>query len=100
MLSIPGLLVHVGPGPLADWAKHVAGLGAFSALHALTSAMSPSSSSSPLSSLSVGLGAQGDHQGVSPMWEALLERLTPAQRFGARRLAEAWEFGSGKDYKF
>ena len=27
-LSIPGLLTHVGPGPL-DWGRHVAGLGAF-----------------------------------------------------------------------
>ena len=77
-LSIPGLLAHVGPGPLFDWIVHVAGLGAFSALHSLTS--SQSSTSNPPSAVG------------GPL-------MTPAMNFRVRRLAEAWEFGSGKDYK-
>jgi lycopene cyclase CruP len=72
-LSIPGLIMHVGPGPLADWVSHVAALGAFTAL-----------------------------DGVAGPPLAALRRsaaLSPQQRYRLARLLEAWQFGSGKDYK-
>ena len=73
-LSIPGLLVHVGPGPLLDWGRHVAGLGAFTALHQLATCP-------PLSDL------------------IARQQLDPAQRFRLNRLIEAWAYGSGRDYE-
>ena len=64
----------MGPGPLLDWGRHVAGLGAFTALHQLASWP-------PLSDL------------------ILRQRLDPAQRFRLNRLIEAWAYGSGRDYE-
>ncbi|GAX73571.1 hypothetical protein CEUSTIGMA_g1022.t1 [Chlamydomonas eustigma] len=75
-LSIPQLLAHVGPGPLADWIRHVAGLGAFSTLYQIAST----------------LGLDHPNSGLSG-------QLSPELRFRLNRLLESWEYGSGKDYK-
>ncbi|GLC38248.1 hypothetical protein PLESTB_000941300 [Pleodorina starrii] len=75
--SIPGLIAHVGPGPLLEWMGHMASLGAYTALHGAASA----------ARLRDMLAAGG----AVP--------LTPRERFAANRLLDAWEYGSGQDYK-
>ncbi|GJP54272.1 hypothetical protein CLOM_g13381 [Closterium sp. NIES-68] len=69
---LPTIFLQVGPIPLRDWLLHFTTLAAFSALHQLASALSLS--------------------------EAVAS-LPPRQRFFWRRRLEAWEFGSGLDYK-
>lgn len=71
-LFVPALMGHVGPVALADWMSHVGNLGAYTALNAT----------------------------AAPSLRALAERLPDAkQRFRLRRMLDAWEFGSGADYK-
>jgi lycopene cyclase CruP len=73
--SIPGLVRHVGPVPLLEWLGHISSLAAFTALHGAASAA----------------GLRGAVAG-SPA-------LSPRQRFSLNRLLDAWEYGSGQDYK-
>ncbi len=69
---VPQLIVHIGLAPLVEWLGHVAALGGYTLLHAA----------------------------VAPAVRArLLPQLTPREQFKWRRTLEAWEFGSGKDYK-
>ena len=67
-LNIPVLLYHIGPAELADWLRHVAAMLAYDALHHACGAR-------------VRAAAPPDARG-----------------FALRRLADAWEFGSGMDY--
>ncbi|CAG9460575.1 unnamed protein product [Pedinophyceae sp. YPF-701] len=69
--GIPGIMAHLGPAPLADWLGHMGALGAYTALH--------KSLGGPLRDYAVG--------------------LPPKQRFELRRMLDAWEYGSGLDYR-
>ncbi|KAG2500246.1 hypothetical protein HYH03_001824 [Edaphochlamys debaryana] len=73
--SIPRLISHVGPGPLLEWVGHMASLGAYTALHSAATAA----------------GAR-KQVAESPV-------LTARERFTLNRLLDAWEYGSGLDYK-
>ncbi|GBF87530.1 glycine D-amino acid oxidase [Raphidocelis subcapitata] len=69
---VPQLVAHIGVGPLVDWVGHVAALGAYGALHAA----------------------------AAPALRArLLPQLSPREGYRLRRTLEAWEYGSGADYK-
>lgn len=70
---VPQLMMHVGPLALADWMLHVGALGAFTALNA--------TAAPPLKLLA---GSK-----------ALPDRV----RYVLRRAVDAWEYGSGADYK-
>lgn len=77
-LSVPSLMAHVGPGPLAEWLGHMANLGAYTALHGAA-------------------GAAGLRAALAPGGAAA--GLPARARFALGRLLDAWEYGSGKDYK-
>jgi flavin-dependent dehydrogenase len=77
-LSIPPLLIHVGPGPLMDWLGHVAALGTFTQLHFLICRL---------------LGPRGSDQEIR-----LMKGLNPKQRYQLNRYRDALEFGSGMDF--
>ena len=77
-LSIPPLLLHVGPEPLIDWLKHVAALGAFTQLHSILNSL---------------IGTRGSEQE-----KRLTQRLSSEKRFALNRYREALEFGSGMDF--
>ena len=69
---IPQILRHVGPLPLADWARHFAGLLWYRVLHAA----------------------------AAPALRPAAKQLPPRPRFVLRRWLDAWKYGSGQDYKF
>ncbi|EFJ53125.1 hypothetical protein VOLCADRAFT_54927, partial [Volvox carteri f. nagariensis] len=73
--SIPSLIRHVGPAPLLEWLSHMANLAAYTALHG---AASMADLRTAVSGAAV---------------------LTPRERFALNRLLDAWEYGSGMDYK-
>ena len=68
---VPKILAHVGPLPLLDWARHFTALGVYSALNAA----------------------------AAPLVRGVADRLPPKQRYSAHRTLEAWEYGSGGDYR-
>ncbi len=70
-LFVPALLQHVGIEAMLDWLQHVAALGAYSSLH---------------------------HSMAGPL-KLLRPQLQPMQRYRLNRLLDAWEYGSGGDYK-
>lgn len=70
---VPQLMMHVGPVALADWMMHVGALGAFTALNV--------TAAPPLKLLA---GSK-----------ALPSRV----QYALRRTLDAWEFGSGADFK-
>ena len=70
-LLVPKILQHVGPLPLLDWARHFTALGVYSALNVV----------------------------AAPLVREIAERLPAKQRYSAHRTLEAWEFGSGGDYR-
>ena len=70
---VPQLVAHVGPAALADWLLHVGALGGYTALNA---AAAP-----PLRALA---GAK---------------LLPPKADFALRRALDAWQYGSGADFK-
>jgi hypothetical protein len=70
--NIPRLMTHVGPGPLADWIVHVSGLALFSALHST----------------------------VSPRLAKATPQMSPRDRYLANRARDAFEYGSGSDFRF
>lgn len=69
---VPLLISHIGLGPLIDWIGHVAALGSYTLLHSVAAPV-----------------VKGQ----------LLPQLTDREAFRWRRTMEAWEFGSGQDYK-
>ncbi len=73
--SVPGLTVHVGLGPMAEWLGHMGALGAYTLMHGAAEAAGARAA--------VGRLLAGDKR----------------RRFAANRLLDAWEFGSGLDYK-
>lgn len=73
--SVPGLTVHVGLGPMAEWLGHMGALGAYTFMHGAAEAAGARAA--------VGRLLAGDKR----------------RRFAANRLLDAWEFGSGLDYK-
>ena len=68
---VPQILGHVGLFPLLDWTRHYLALGWYSGLYRLS----------------------------KPLDAAVSSQLTPSLRFHWKRILEAWEFGSGSDYK-
>lgn len=70
---VPQLVAHVGPAALADWLLHVGALGGYSALHA---AAAP-----PLRAL------------------AAAKLLPPKADYALKRALDAWQYGSGADFK-
>ena len=70
-LNIPALLYYVGPAEIAEWTFHFAAMGAYAAAHTI-------------------LGKPA---------RALANVCPPRQAFALRRLADAWEYGSGADYR-
>lgn len=71
-LFVPQLMAHIGVGPLVDWMGHVAALGAYSALNAA----------------------------VAPVLRSkILPQMTAREQYRLRRMMEAWEYGSGSDYR-
>ena len=73
-LNIPQLLFYIGPFELADWLRHFAAMFAYDIAHRL---LGPGL-------ISLADGDLGDNQ--------------PKLAFRLRRLADAWEYGSGNDY--
>eukprot|EP00877_Chromochloris_zofingiensis_P003085 jgi/Chrzof1/12778/Cz07g07080.t1_CRUP[v5.2] len=70
-LFVPKLMTHVGLAPLADWLLQVGALGVYSGLHFA----------------------------AAPPLKYLCKSLNPKQQFQLKRTLEAWEYGSGNDYK-
>ncbi len=70
-LSVPEILMHVGPGPVADWVVHFVALGVYAALDTA----------------------------AAPPLRALAGRLSPKQRYALHRVLDAWRYGAGHDYK-
>lgn len=66
-------MAHVGPAALADWMAHVGGLAAYSALNA--------TASGPVRAL------------------AGSSAVPPKVQFALKRALDAWQYGSGADYK-
>ncbi|KAK9845750.1 hypothetical protein WJX81_001368 [Elliptochloris bilobata] len=69
--SIPAILAHVGVLPILDWTRHFLALGMYTALHRL----------------------------ARPAVAAAADRLGPSARFRLRRTLDAWEYGSGADFR-
>jgi len=111
--SVPQLLAHVGPAALADWVLHVGGLGAATALHAVTRPLRPLVPSPAPKAQAPGAGGHhaggSAHQGKSGSSSASGSRagvsaaptgpLTARQAYFVNRLLDAIEFGAGADYK-
>ncbi|GAQ77784.1 Hypothetical protein KFL_000030600 [Klebsormidium nitens] len=70
-LLLPTILRQVGLIPLVDWLRHFVGLAVYSLAHKL----------------------------FAPLVRWLLPRLSLAQRYRWKRRLEAWEYGSGLDYR-
>ena len=72
-LFVPAIFRHVGILPMLDWARHFAALGLYTLLH------------------NVG----------RPFVNGMAKQTRSAtRRYHLQRLADAWTFGSGSDYKF
>ena len=72
-LFVPAIFRHVGIPPMLDWAKHFATLGVYTLLH------------------NVG----------RPLVHGMARQTGNAtRRYHLQRLADAWTFGSGSDFKF
>lgn len=68
---IPDIFKHVGPVPLLDWLRHFVALGTYSALNTV----------------------------AAPVVRQVGERLPPKEQYKVKRTLEAWEYGSGGDYR-
>ncbi|CAN0183211.1 unnamed protein product [Pylaiella littoralis] len=71
-LSIPPLVLHVGVLPLVDWIGHFLRMGVYSALHRV----------------------------VGPTLRKRLSTMSKEDRYRTSRLLDAWEYGSGSDYRY
>ncbi|NES96274.1 MAG: FAD-binding oxidoreductase [Desertifilum sp. SIO1I2] len=75
-LSSPGLIAKVVPqvglGMLLNWMRHYLNLGVYTGLYAASQAVEIT---------------------------AWIDNLPPKQRYYGQRLLEAWQYGSGKDYR-
>ena len=71
-LLLPEMLASIGPGPIADWMGHFALLGAYDVLHKVSGPLSAARKTLP---------------------------MDKEQRFRWNRQLEAWEYGSGSDYR-
>lgn len=71
-LSIPPLLLHVGPGPLIDWMGHLILMGVYT----------------------------GAHSFVSPLLKLIKPNLPKDMQYSLARTMDAWEYGSGLDYTY
>eukprot|EP00240_Pyramimonas_obovata_P000965 CAMPEP_0118945190 /NCGR_PEP_ID=MMETSP1169-20130426/41778_1 /TAXON_ID=36882 /ORGANISM="Pyramimonas obovata, Strain CCMP722" /LENGTH=546 /DNA_ID=CAMNT_0006890847 /DNA_START=369 /DNA_END=2009 /DNA_ORIENTATION=+ len=69
---LPGILASVGVNPLVDWLGHFSALGAYDVLYRLSDPLTTAREALPMDS---------------------------KQRFAWNRQVEAWEYGSGNDYK-
>lgn len=74
--NIPQLAYHLGPSQLVDWIGHYGNMWLYAGLHH---------------------NASGPLREVANQLEGLGEKR---RAFRLRRLADAWEFGSGEDYQF
>ena len=64
--------MQIGPGPIADWMGHFALLGVYDVLHRVSGPLDAARNKLPMSK---------------------------EQRYRWNRQLEAWEFGSGSDYR-
>jgi hypothetical protein len=96
-LFVPQILRQAGLGPILDWAKHFAALGAYDAasrlsegpLRPLAKALAGVAPSKPLMS--------GDDESLQRAgWDFAI--LDKRRRFLFRRRLDAWRWGSGRDY--
>lgn len=70
--SVPEILAHVGPGPIAEWVVHFAALAVYAALDSTAAPALRALADGPL------MDARG--------------------KFRAGRLLDAWKYGAGRDY--
>jgi lycopene cyclase CruP len=68
---IPQILRHVGIVPILDWTRHFINLALYTALFKV----------------------------FKPLEGSIGSQLSPLLRYRWQRTLEAWEYGSGKDYK-
>lgn len=68
---VPQILAHVGVGPLLDWTRHFVLLGLFTGLY----------------------------KAFKPLDGLVSSRLSLRLRYEWKRTLEAWEYGSGSDYR-
>ena len=68
---IPQILGHVGVGPIFDWTRHFINLGLYTVLF----------------------------KAFKPLETTISSQLSPMLKFRWQRTLEAWEYGSGMDYK-
>eukprot|EP00904_Undaria_pinnatifida_P002243 jgi/Undpi1/12019/HiC_scaffold_4.g01718.m1 len=71
-LSIPPLVLHVGILPLVDWIGHFFGMGFYSTMYRV----------------------------VGPQLRKKLPSMSKEKRYRTSRLLDAWEYGSGSDYRY
>ena len=71
-LSVPAIFRHVGIGPMLDWARHFAALGAYTVLHRVG----------------------------GPFFGGMARATKSSRRrYHLSRLVDAWTYGSGSDYR-
>ena len=71
-LSVPAIFRRVGIPPMLDWARHFAALGAYTVLH----------------------------RAAGPLLGSMARRAgSRRRRYHLSRLADAWMYGSGSDYR-
>ena len=97
-LFVPQILTQAGPGPIADWAKHFATLGAYDALsRAAEGFLKPVAQTLAGVAPSGELVAGDDAASAAAGWDFAV--LDKRQRFMFRRRLDAWKWGSGRDYR-
>ena len=97
-LFVPQILVQAGPGPILDWAKHFATLGAYDmASRAAEGILKPVARALAGVAPSGELVAGDDEASAAAGWDFAV--LDKRQRFMFRRRLDAWKWGSGRDYR-
>jgi hypothetical protein len=97
-LFVPQILTQAGPGPILDWAKHFATLGAYDALsRAAEGVLKPVAQTLAGVAPSGELVAGDDAASAAAGWDFAV--LDKRQRFMFRRRLDAWKWGSGRDYR-
>ena len=97
-LFVPQILAQAGPGPILDWAKHFATLGAYDvASRAAEGILKPVARALAGVAPSGELVAGDDEASAAAGWDFAV--LDKRQRFMFRRRLDAWKWGSGRDYR-
>ena len=97
-LFVPQILAQAGPGPILDWAKHFAALGAYDAAsRAAEGVLKPVARALAGVAPSGELIAGDDRASAAAGWDFAV--LDKRRRFMFRRRLDAWKWGSGRDYR-